>query len=210
MLRQLFTVLALLLSYFLFSQNFEGKIYVEKKNLSDTVNLVYNVKGKLIRVDELSSSGAIKQSVILDIEKRKIVAVDPNKKLYRVLPAEPLEVRKPNDLVIKKSSNYKMINGYKCYQWRVKSIPLNTEVSYWVPKESFTFFSDMMLMLNTNERSLRFFMLMPDSDGVMPMLAVERTLMRKEKKRYRVLKIKKEKIQDSLFKVPDDYTVFNQ
>jgi len=192
------------------AQDFEGTIFVEKKGLNDTVNLAYNVKGKLIRVDEIDESGLVNESLIIDVENKRIVAVKPQKKLYRMLPSDNVISRRPNDLVIKKSTNYKLINGFKCYQWRVKSVPLNTEVSYWIPEASFSFFSDMLLMLNSSERSLHFFMMLPLSDGFMPMLAVERTLLRKEKKRFRVTKVLPKSLQDSLFKVPNDYQVFNQ
>lgn len=210
MLRIYLVLLIIFNSAALTAQDFEGAIYVKKKDLNDTMNLIYTVKGKLIRVDEMDNQNSIKQSLIIDVSNKRIVAIDPQKKLYRLLPTEKAISRRPNDLVIKKSTNYKVINGYKCFQWRVKSVPLNTEVSYWIPEASFSFFSDMLLMLNSSERSLHFFMMLPLSDGLMPMLAVERTLLRKEKKRYRVTKVLPQTVKDSLFKVPDDYQVFNQ
>ena len=36
--------------------------------------------------------------------------------------------------------------GYKCYQWRVKNLEENTEISYWVAEDNFMFFEELEIL----------------------------------------------------------------
>lgn len=193
---------------FAYSQNFEGRIYFQKQTISDTAYYTYNIKNGFIRIDEYNRMHELQKSVIFDLEKRTIVALNPHKKLYTHLA--PPKTRNSNDAaLIIKSNNYRIINGYKCYQWRVKNVEKNTEVAYWVAQHEFKCFDQLLSLWHSKDSNLDFFLDFPETKGYLPMLSVERTLLRDEKTRLAILQIEKEKIDDSLFQIPSSYKLFD-
>lgn len=196
------------LHFSLFSQSFEGKIYFQKKSIADTVYFTYHIKDDLIRIDEYNRFNKLNKSVIFNISEKTIVALNPQKKLYTNIPAPKSRNSNDNSLITK-SNNYRIINGYKCYQWRVKNVSKNTEVAYWVAQHEFKYFDELLRMWHNQDSNLDFFLELPENDGYMPMLSVERTLLRDEKLRFAVVDIQKINIDDGIFKIPNDYTAID-
>lgn len=197
-----FLIIAKLSGY---SQDFEGRFYLEKKTLSDTTFLTYSIKSNNIRIDEFDKYRRPTQSFIINIAEKSIVVINPSKKLFTNIQPRPINEISTNELEVIKSDNWRFINGYKCYQWRIKNRGQNTEISYWVPNDKFSFFDDMVKAWNSSDKNLAFFLQIPELQGYMPMEAVERTLLRDEKCRLEVLDISKAKIDDSIFQIPDNY-----
>lgn len=188
-----------------FAQSFEGSFTFIKETLSDTVYYKYFVKKDKIRIDEYNKLQILTKTYFVSTSDKSITVADPERQLYASLPSKPeVEYERPQYRIIK-SSNYKVINGYKCYQWRVRNSVQNTEVTYWVAKDNFNFYDELLESLNSYEKSHSFFLVLPNTDGVMPMLVVERTLLRDEKLRMYVSNIEPETLSDSVFEVPSNY-----
>ena len=81
----------------------------------------------------------------------------------------------------------------------------STEIAYWVTQNDFIFFDKMIKILNHTDRSFEFFNQIPQSAGFLPMLSVERNLVRDEKNRTQVLQILRKTIDSSIFRIPSDY-----
>ncbi|MHC1703625.1 MAG: DUF4412 domain-containing protein [Tenuifilaceae bacterium] len=96
-------------------------------------------------------------------------------------------------------------NGFHCNQMRVKCKSRDTEVAYWISKESYDFFSSLLKILRNTKISLDVFEYFPENEGYFPILIVERTLMRKERMKVAVASIQKEIINPSKFRIPLDY-----
>lgn len=197
-----------------YSKNqFEGSINLIKKTFSDTTFYVYYVKGQKIRIDIIEksvSSNSIDNYLLFDLEKKSIVAISPTRKLYIPLQTGKYKKAEDKNFVIIKSNNQKVVTGYKCYQWRVKNVEMNTEMTYWVAAENFTFFEELLKLWNRTEKHAIFYLQIPEINGFFPIESVERTLLRDEKMKLLVTGIKKNKIDDNLFKIPPDYKSYDQ
>ncbi|MDA3780569.1 MAG: DUF4412 domain-containing protein, partial [Bacteroidales bacterium] len=110
-----------------------------------------------------------------------------------------------NYFSVQKTGNHRMVNGYKCYQWRVKNKHRNTEIVFWVANNNFYFFEQLVKILNKTNEDFKFYSRITESYGFFPMLTVERTLLRKEKSRIEVLQITNEDINNSVFNIPSEY-----
>jgi hypothetical protein len=189
------------------ASNFEGSITFVKKSYYDTTYLHYYIKNERIRIDQYNRKGGqLIETLMVDLREKSLIAVNPGKKLYRPLSIRPDEHPADKDFEVIKTRNFRMINGRKCYQWRVRNRRLNSEIAYWVTHMDYRFFDDLLMLLRRTERAYRFFVQIPGNDGYFPMLMVERTLLRDERERVVVDKINRERLNDSLFQIPDDYT----
>ena len=208
--------LALFLNFILPSniaktQSFEGEITFIKETSKDTSFYKYKVKNNIIRVDELNKNFKLKNYMLVDLNKEVIYAINPKRKLYTKLPVHPWQKAKSSEnYKVIKTQNYKTVNGYKCYQWRVKNKKENTEIAFWVTNDKFNFFYDFLKILNRAEKSSLYYLRIPNTHGFFPMLSVERSLLRDFRLKLSVMKIEKKNLNTSLFKIPSEYKYFKK
>lgn len=184
---------------------FEGKIKLVEETHYNTIFYTYTIKNKQIRVDKFNQNHKIIQSLLINLEDEQIIVLSPSKKKYTYLNLS----RNPNtaneNFEVIKTENTRILNGKKCYQWRVRNVEQNTEVAYWVSESNFYFFNDFIKLLNCSEHTFTFFEKIPDSQGFFPMYTVERTLLRKIKKQISVIEINHQKVNDTTFEIPKDF-----
>ncbi|HPM12830.1 MAG TPA: DUF4412 domain-containing protein [Bacteroidales bacterium] len=190
-----------------YSQNFEGRIDVVKRTLSDTLYYSYTIKNNFIRIDEYDTYKRLKQFYIINIKDSTITALNPNQKLYSKVDVQQLHANKQSDYDIINTGIYKYINGYKCYQWRVRNKSQNSEISYWIASDSFNFYTPMAGISAYIDDSFLAFMSLPTNTmkGEMPMLIESRTLLRVEKSSHIVTNITRSHVDLSLFSIPNFY-----
>lgn len=206
----LLSILLLYVSISVFAQEFEGKIFLISNSQFDTLYYTYTVKSQYIKIDEYNKQKRLTKALIINTETNSIIAINPAKKLYTRIPVTENQAESDEQgFDVIKTTNFKDINGYKCNLWRVRNKELNTDVSYWVAVDKFSFFDDLIRTLHTNDKYLSFFLKLPNLEGAMPMMSVERTLLRDEKASLTVLEIDKKKINDSMFTIPSDYKPFD-
>lgn len=184
---------------------FEGTITFIRKSYYDTTELHYYIKDARIRIDKYTPEGELLQTMLVDIEKKEVMAVDAGRKLYRSLHINPQRKTPDSAYEVIKTQNCREINGVQCCQWRVKNRKINSEITYWVTEKNFAFYSELLKLLRQTERNYQFFAQIPGNEGFFPMLSVERTLLRNERERFVVHEIRTKKLNDSLFYIPDDY-----
>jgi hypothetical protein len=187
---------------------FEGSILMVKESCYDTAFYNYYVSDGKIRVEKFNSKKLLQNVYIINTTNEEIYIVDPAKKLYAKLKKRSPETNNEAQYTILKTSNFKLINGVKCFQWRVKSREKNTEISYWVTQNNFDFFEKMVKVINQTDLNWDFFNQIPQTQGFFPMLSVERNLVRDEKNRTSVLQINWRSIDSALFRIPSDYKLF--
>lgn len=191
------------------SESFEGRIELVQESLYTTTYFTYSIKDELVRVDQFDENHQIIQAMLVNLGKEEVFVLSPERKLYTELKSNAKPAEGDKNFEINKTENSRMVNGHKCYQWRVKNIERNTETTYWVLQNDFYFFYDFVKLINRTERAFEFFEKIPDSQGFFPMLTVERTLLRREKNRVSVIEIDPGPIDDKLFLIPYDYELFN-
>ncbi len=202
-------IVFLLLQSTCWSAGFEGSISLIKESFYDTTFFNYFVSDGKIRIEEFNSKKLLQHIYIVNTLNDEVIIIDPVKKLYTKLRKKPLNCNNDAQCAVLKSVNSKMINGIRCYQWRVKCKDKNTEISYWVTQNDFYFFEKMAKIFNATDRSLEFFNHIPLSQGFFPMLSVERNLVRDEKMRTAVLNIERKSVDSALFRIPFNYKLYS-
>lgn len=192
-----------------FAEPFEGTIKLVKQTYYDTFYYDYHVKEHLVRIDMFSKDSSILSSLIVDTKKRKVFAINSDRKLFKELKVNnDTSGTEAKDYRILKTENSKVIDGYLCYQWRVRSKNKNSEVVYWVTKNGFYFYDDLVNILNNVDNISDFYKHISDSEGFLPILIVERTLVRYEKERLQVSAINYTSLDKNIFTIPVDYKKF--
>lgn len=190
------------------AKSFEGSITMVKESFYDTTFFTYYVSDGRIRIEERNSRKEMQTVYLVNIDKKEVFVIDPLKKMYTKLKKLDNAENAEEHFSIKKTDNYKLIKGTKCFQWRVKNSEKNSEISYWVTQNNFDFFEKMVKVLNQTDRSWEFFNRIPNTQGFFPMLYVERNLLRDEKMRTAVLQIEERTVDTSIFNIPKGFKMF--
>jgi hypothetical protein len=202
--------LFLLVNFQLFATDFEGALTFIKRTNSDTVNYTFSVRNKKVRIDEKNNRQQIIQSVLIDIPNKTVTALSPTMKLYTtvLLQNQKTSSIADKDTEIIKTHKFKIIDGHKCYQWRLRNHEMNSDITYWVSECNFNFFNDIVSILSRTSDYSRFcnlFDLLPDANGFFPIVTVERSLLRDQKMQVELTRINKTKPNEKIFKIPTDY-----
>jgi hypothetical protein len=187
------------------TSDFEGKITFVRQSLYDTSYCSVYVKEEWVRVDEFDKARKLENSYLINTLNKSVTALSPSKKLYTNVQARSPQEPSDEKFVIIKTQNIKIINGYKCYQWRVKNKARSSEIAYWVADDHFNFFERFLKIFNITDNFSEFFLQIPETKGYFPILTVERTLVRDEKARIQVIDIIKTSLSSTLFKIPKGY-----
>lgn len=207
---KLFLILSMMLNQGIGEgKGFQGSLQVVNSTCYDTTLYLLYIKESKIKLNEFDKFGYLINSYLIDLNKNNIYALNPEKKLYSILDVHPFVPNNPDEYEIIKTENFQFINGYKCYQWRVKDKSKNTEIAYWVTKDDFNFYNKMLSILNKSDKTFNFFLLIPNNDGYIPMLTEERTLLRNTKSKVQVIRIERENLNNKIFEIPPDYKLFN-
>ncbi len=193
--------------------SFEGKIDFVWEKYQDTTNYSYIVKGRKVRLETYDNCSCKKPNwIIFDLDAGTITAFEASRKIYKNILTKKYIKEPSEDFKIIAGDNVrntKYINGYKCYQWRVKNVKENSEVAFWVAFDNFNFFTDFLKLWNRREKHARYFLQIPNTTGYFPMLSVERTVLREVKQRLKVTKITKKPIPDSMFEIPKGFVNYD-
>lgn len=173
----------------------------------DTLYYKYYIKDRMVRMDSYDKDNLKEPEsyLMFYLDQQLIYAFKPSKKMYVNLMNKPYHNTQDDNFRILKTTNSKKINGYKCYQWRVRNKEQNTEVSYWVAQDNFDFFEDFLKLWNRSEKHASYFLRIPDIKGYFPMLSEERTTLREEKMTLKVVEIQRQQLSRTLFEVPADF-----
>jgi len=194
-----------------FAQNFEGEITFSKETSQDTSFYAYKIKGSKVRIEELDKKMEPVNFMIVDVLEKNVFAINPKRKLFVEISTYS-NFNAPDTVNFKviKTENYKEIDGYKCFQWRVRNKKENTEVAYWVSDQHFRYFAELLNLLNREEKSSTYYLQIPDSDGYFPLLSEERSLLREWRMQLKVVNIEKKTLASSLFEIPAGYKQFQK
>ena len=129
------------------AQNFEGVIEFKKMTENDTTSYVYYVKGNNVRIDEIGSrSKKVEGSFLIDTKAGKMKFLSHERKTWgeHTSGSAPVTAGKPT---VTKTTNTKVLHGYKCVEYVVKNPEENTSISYWMSAGKFSFFKPMLKLL---------------------------------------------------------------
>jgi hypothetical protein len=201
-----FIASALLIGHTAFAQ-FEGVIKFEKYK-NDTTKYMYQVKGKQVRITEFGSDGSEKGIQLVDLDKKSVIALSPDRKLY--MDASNAKDAVPVGPQVTKTSNKKKIAGYDCTEWIAKSDKDNTIISYWVGGDKFDFFVPLLSTLNRKDRLSKYFLEIPDNKNVFPLMGEEKAMDGTVKTTLLVTAVESKKLDQSFFEIPKGYQKFEK
>ena len=190
------------------ANGFEGNITFVKQTFYDTTYYTFTVKGRLVRIDEKNTNHQITQSLIIDLQDKKITALSPSQKLFTTIQKFKNATDCQKEFAVIKSENFKYIDGQKCFLWRVRNPNLNVEMSFWVFESDFSFYNEVMDLLGRTEDYAKYcfyFNQISITQGYFPMCIVEKTLLRDEKLKVLVQQIDRRKIDNKSFILPSEY-----
>lgn len=206
MRKTLAVIISVINSCFLFA--FEGNVQLTRQSQYDTTYFVFYVKDSRVRVDEFNASGQLNKTLLVDLETESIIALSPALKVYANLSRKISDTRISPRFDVIKTSNFKIIEGNKCYQWRVRNRELDCEITYWVMESELSVMQKLYRILDTTENYSSipsYFRHIPDTAGFVPLVAIERNLVREQKQSLLVTSINSRKVPSKLFEIPNDY-----
>jgi len=194
-----------------YAQNFEGEILFVKQSHKDTSYISFKIKGEKVRYEELNKNLQIDNYTIVDLSQKNIFTINPKRKLYVDLPVYQWKDEPDTmNFDISKTGNYKVIKGFKCFQWRVLNKKEDTEIQFWAADDRFEFFSKFLILINQSEKISQYYLNIPEIYGKMPLESVERSLLREMRMRLEVVSIEKKTMQAALFEIPSGYKLFEK
>lgn len=195
-----------------FGQAFNGTIDFKYYKLNDTLNNVYLVKDKTVKLVQYGKkSGSIEGSFIFDLAGNSIRWVNPKRKVWGDHKSETPAIIK-GKCEVTKGTNTKTIQGIKCTEYAVKNTEENTHITYWICTDKFSFFVPVLKLWNRKDKqSVYFNQITGLPEGAMPLLSEEKQISDgKMLTKLEVTKISNKMPDDASLGVPADYTKFDK
>lgn len=203
-------VLMTAFSYTAVSQSFEGIIEFKKTTTTDTISYLYYVKENNVRIDEVGSrSQKVEGSFLVNLDAKTMKSLNHERKLYMDQPTPAAPVLK-GSCTVTKGQNVKNLQGYKCTENVVTNNTENVVITYWLADGKFAFFDKLLRQLNRKDKASVYYLQIPDTKNMFPMLSVQTDLKGKETGRLEVTKITKKPLEASTFEIPKGYNKFEK
>lgn len=187
------------------AQGFEGSIFFTKSNMMDVAQYAYHVKGNKVRIDEMvEGSDKLVATLLVNLESGDMYALSHERNLWMKRPSKDGDA-KVSGAEVKKGSLERSIHGQSCVQYRVKNKGADREIMYWVTEGDYAFFPKLLETLKRKDNFSAYYMAIDGLDNKLPLLAEENTLLREKKGFLQVDRIEKKKLDDAMFKIPENY-----
>lgn len=193
-----------------FSQTFEGIIEFRKTSPTDTIDYLYYVKDNNVRIDEVGSrSKKVEGSFLVNLDAKTMKSVNHERKLYmdQPTPAEPLL---KGSCTVTKGQNVKNLQGYKCNEEVVSNPTEGVTINYYLADGKFNFFDKLLHQLNRKDKASIYYLQIPNTKGMFPMLSIQTDAKGKETGRLEVTKITKKVLAADVFDIPKGYNKFEK
>lgn len=192
------------------AQVFEGIIEFRKTSLTDTIDYLYYVKDNNVRVDEVGSrSKKVEGSFLVDLNAKTMKSVNHDRKLYMDQPTPSAPVLK-GSCAVTKGQNVKNLQGYKCTEQIVTNATEGVTITYWLGDGKFAFFDKLLRQLNRKDKASVYYLQIPETKNMFPMLSIQTDAKGKETGRLEVTKITKKVLTADTFDIPKGYTMFQK
>ena len=199
-----------LFSFTAVAQSFEGTIEFKKATTTDTTNYIYYVKDNQVRVDEIGSrSHKLEGSFLVNLATKTMKSLNHERKLYmdQPTPADPVI---KGSCTVTKGQNVKNLQGYKCQEYIVTNNTEGIVITYWLADGKFSFFDKLLHQLNRKDKASIYFLQIPSTKDMFPMLSIQTDITGKPTGRLEVTKITKKVIDATLFEIPKGYNRFEK
>ena len=203
----LFFVFFLIISKTTAQDSFEGSLKFKVSADGESGVMQYFIKGENFRMELISENGVTGEKVVsMNIDGQTIMLI-PSEKTYMVMGRSNNNGNNfdNSSLTNKEIEKYKtgkedIILGKKCIQL-VFEDEMEGVFEIWITKE----YADLNLTQTTFSGDLLGWESMFGGLNYFPLLIISRDFEGAETGRFEVLEIKKKKLDDDLFKIPDGF-----
>lgn len=201
--------IAFLLAFIAFQVNaFEGVITWKetKRNVSMTKKMY--VKGDMVRIETYKpgSTTELKGVKIVDMAKGVVTALIPSRKLY--FEVQPKEDGHDEDVTGKATGKSTKVLGYDCKEFMASSSNGNT-VTFQCATGDFSFFSKLIHVMGKDDPMDVFFEKLGQKEAI-PLKAEEKNATGTVVFTREATNIEKKALEDSLFQIPTDYSIWEK
>lgn len=200
-------ILCALISSGIAAQGFEGTIEFKKVRGSKESSYIYYIKGDKVRLEEFGSHKKIVDLLVIDLNTELVYMLSPERKTYMVLNTKESH-KDMSKTRVNITTDTRTIHGYACKKWVVTNEELNAEVTYWVTKGHFDFFTNLLATLQRKDYHSLFYRQVPEAVGYFPMVSIYYDLDGNEIDRLEVTNVKKMQLPPKTFEIPSNYTEF--
>ena len=203
-----FNVLLFFVSSLCLAQDrFQGKVTFEVNDEGQNQQISYFVKGNKFLIQPVDGEGAGQGSMIYDGDKKAMIIIMNEQKMYMEMPIDPMKEMSENESTgedyFVKTGNSQDVLGYSCDEFEFKDN------------------NNKGLALMTKELGSFMFMDDPESggaaqwqkeimnEGYFPMLVKEQNSSGELKTVFKVVDLKKMLLDDKMFSAPPGYSKFD-
>lgn len=201
------------LLFFIFSlvasaSPFEGIIYFKKSGETEQSFFRYYVKGDKVRIEDINEEGTLNGILLIDMSKVSLKMLSCSAQLYIDVPISP-STEQPR-IKVDRTGEVKMISGKECELWNVLDTENYTRFEFWVHQDEYPFFTPMLRMLNRKDKIAKAWVGLLIGEDYFPFEGVEYSSTGKELTRLEVIEIEETKLDDELFIIPSNYSLFER
>lgn len=189
---------------------FEGVIQFLQTNGIDTSYYAYYVKGNKVKLDNFDPSAkSVEGSFLVDLTTKKMTTISPVRKIYFDQPSGA-PVKPSGNVKAVKTGKKQIIFGYTCFEYVAEDEMEGVKIYYWLAAGHFNFFNGTLKILNRKDRSSEYYLQIPQTPGLFPMLSIEEDMKGTKKNELKVTKIEKRELKDDIFAIPFGYKEFKK
>lgn len=188
---------------------FEGTIDFNKTTGTTVQKYKYLVKGEKVRIEDYGTDGTLQGVMLVNTTTNKVYSLSPDRKLYMDMPHKT--PKSDQKVVIKKTTNTKTIEGYKCTEWQAVCDDEKRIISYWMAEGKFNFFIPLLKTLSRKDKLAVYYLKLDGSAGMFPMIGTEKKSDGTVISELKVTSVKKGTVKDvSVFEIPKGYSKFEK
>ncbi|NNM94583.1 MAG: DUF4412 domain-containing protein [Bacteroidia bacterium] len=189
---------------------FEGVIDFFQTNGIDTSIYAYYIKGNKVKLDNFDPSTKNTEGAFLvDIGVKKMTTISPVRKIY-FDQASGAPVKPSGVVNVVKTGKKQVLSGYTCWEYVATDEAEGIRIHYWLASGHFNFFINTLQILNRKDKSSEYFLQIPHTEGMFPMLSIEEDMKGNKKNELKVTKVERKELKDDTFAIPFGYKEFKK
>lgn len=199
----LFGILFVFSGLTLKASQFNGIIHFQKIDGTDTTLLKYYVKDQYIRIEDVNGI------MLINTEEASIVMLSNSKKVYINVPVSNKTPLKLN-LDVEKTIDKMKVAGMDCVLWKATDKTTKCKYEFWVQKNGYQFFNEMLLLLNREEAIANVWLTLDVKDDYFPFVGMTYSSEGKLISKIEIIYVAEEDLPVDMFLIPYDYQIIRR
>lgn len=191
------------------ASQFNGIIHFQKIDGTDTTLFKYYVKDQYIRIEDLDDKGDVNGIMLIDTEDANIIMLSNSKKIYINVPISNKKSMKLN-LNVEKTNDEMNVAGMDCVLWTATDKITKNRYDFWVHKNGYHFFNEMLRLLNREEAIANVWLTMNVNEGFFPFVGATYSSSGELISKIEIIHIVEDDLPVEMFIIPNDYQIMRR